>query len=118
MSIRSPLISGKKIFGKVVLTLTDHQDEHPRCVNLSEKTLREIYHLYQNHIEIDRSKYTKKLNLDDLNINDNEANSVIIGFPNITYNPNFFSIISSEYLRYKNMNLLLELKDFPILQID
>jgi hypothetical protein len=115
LNIYASTIYGKKIFGKVVLTLTDHQDEHPRCLNLSEKTIKEIYHLYRNHIEIDRSKYTKKLNFEDLNIDEiNKINS----FPNITYNPNFFSIISSEYLRYKNMNLLFELKDFPILQID
>lgn len=115
LNIYATTIYGKKIFGKVVITLTDHHDEHPRCLNLTEKTLKEIYHLYKNHIEINRSKYTKKLNFEDLNIDEvNQINS----FPNITYNPNFFSIISSEYLRYKNMNLLFELKDFPILQID
>jgi hypothetical protein len=119
LNVYASTIYGKKIFGKVVLTLTDHQDEHPRCVNLTEKTLREIYHLYRNHIEIDRSRYTKKFSLDDLNLNEvNRVENQINCFPNITYNPNFFSIISSEYLRYKNMNLLLELKDFPILQID
>lgn len=126
LNIHASTIYGKKIFGKVVITLTDHQDEHPRCINLTEKTLKEIYHLYRNQIEIDRSKYTKKINLDDLNIDEtinrvnhiNEETNRVNGFPNITYNPNFFSIISSEYLRYKNMNLILELKDFPLLQID
>lgn len=126
LNIYASTIYGKKIFGKVVITLTDHQDEHPRCLNLTEKALKEIYHLYRNHIEIDRGKYTKKMNLDDLNIDEvnkkiNQVNgkiNIINGFPNITYNPNFFSIISSEYLRYKNMNLLFELKDFPILQVD
>lgn len=118
LNLYASTIYGKKIFGKVVLTLTDHQDEHPRCINLTEKTLKEIYHLYKNQIEIDRARYTKKVNLDDLNIDQINQIKYINGFPNITYNPNFFSIISSEYLRYKNMNLLLELKDFPILQID
>jgi len=119
LNIYASTLYGKQIFGKVVLTLTDHQDEHPRCVNLTEKILKEIYHLYRNQIEIDRSKYTKKMNFDDLNINEvNKKINTINGFPNITYNPNFFSIVSSEYLRYKNMNLLLELKDFPILNID
>ena len=90
INVYASTIYGKKIFGKVVLTLTDHQDEHPRCVNLTEKILREIYHLYKNHIEIDRSKYTTKFSLDDLNIDGvNKTNQVnlINGFPNITYNP-------------------------------
>jgi len=119
LNVYASTIYGKKIFGKVVLTLTDHQDEHPRCLNLTEKIFKEILHLYKNHIEIDRSRYTKKINLEDLNIDEiNKKMNTINNFPNITYNPNFFSIISSEYIRYKNMNLIFELKDFPILQID
>jgi len=118
LNIYASTIYGKKIFGKVVLTLTDHHDEHPRCLNLTEKTVKEIYHLYNNCIEIERSKYTKKLNLEDLNIDEKNKIEQINLFPNITYNPNFFSIISSEYIKYKNINLILELKDFPILQID
>ena len=124
-------IYGQKIYGKVTITLTDHHDEHPRCVNLPEKILREIYHLYRNQVEIDRGRYTKKITLDDLNIDEinqidqvnektNKINKInkINGFPNITYIPNFFSIISSEYLRYKNMNLILDFKDFTVLKLD
>lgn len=120
LNIYATIIYGKKIYGKVVLTLTDHHDEHPRCVNLTEKIIKEIYHLYKNKIEIDRSRYTKKLTMDDLNLeqNNEEKKGHVNEFPNITYNPNFYSIISSEYIRYKNMDLTVELKDFPILKID
>lgn len=119
LNIYATAIYGKKIYGKVVLTLTDHQDEHPRCVNLTEKEFKKIYHLYKNKIEIDRSKYGKKLTLEDLNLNNMPTQlNKINGFPNITYNPNFYSIISQEYFQYKNLDLALDLKDFPVLHID
>jgi hypothetical protein len=108
-------IYGKKIYGKVILTLVDHQTENPRCLNLNEKIIKEIYHLFKNKIEIDRTRYTKKLPLDDLTITETGE---LFGFPNITLNPNFFSIISGEYLRYKNQNIELVLEDLPTLQID
>jgi hypothetical protein len=120
LNIYASTIYGKKIYGKVTLTLIDHHDEHPRCVNLSEKIFKEIYHLHKNQIEIDRNKYTKKLTLDDLHLDtvNTELNDRINGFPNITFNPNFYSIISSEYVRYKNMNLILDIKDFAVLKLD
>ena len=112
-------IYGKKIYGQITITLTDHQDENPRCINLTEKIIKEIYFLYKNKIEIDRNRYTKNISLDDVNINEQiNGETIINGFPNITYNPNFFSIISSEYLRYKNTNLSLDITNFPVLQID
>jgi hypothetical protein len=120
LNVYATTIYGKKIYGTVTITLIDHQTEHPRCLNLTEKILKEIYHLFKNQIEIDRARYTNQLPLDDVNVNIDEKGGLgrLGGFPNITLNPNFFSIISNEYFRYKNLSIEPNLKDLPILQID
>jgi hypothetical protein len=123
LNLMATVIYGKKIYGKVTITLLDYQDEHPRCINLTEKNIKEIFHLYKNKITIDRNRYTKKISMDDINLDNtleitSDDRNIIKGFPNITLNPNFFSIISAEYYRYKNENLEIDLNQFNNLQID
>jgi hypothetical protein len=81
----------KKIYGRVFVTLTDHNDENPQCLDLTEDTMKEIYHLHAIEEELEHTKYAKKFDLD------NQEN-----FPQISYDPNFFSIIHIEYEQKKN----------------
>ncbi len=81
----------KKIFGRVFVTLTDHNDENPQCLDLNIDTMKQIYHLHAIEEELDHTKYAKKFDLDH---KDN--------FPQISYDPNFFSIINIEYEKKKN----------------
>ncbi len=81
----------KKIYGRVFVTLTDHNDENPQCLDLNIDTMKQIYHLHEIEEELDHTKYAKKFDLDH---KDN--------FPQISYDPNFFSIINIEYEKKKN----------------
>ena len=54
--------------------------------------MKKIYHLHGIEEEVDHEKYAKKFNLE--NNNDN--------FPQINYDPNFFSIIEIEYNKKQN----------------
>ncbi len=76
----------KKIYGRVFITLTDNNDEHPQCINLDKKTINQIYHLHAIEEELEHTKYAKKFDLENQD-----------SFPQINYDPNFFSIINLEY---------------------
>ena len=82
----------KKIYGRVFVTLIDNNDEFPQCLDLTEETMKEIFHLHAIEEELDHTKYAKKFDLD------NQEN-----FPQINYDPNFFSIIHMEYEKKKNI---------------
>ena len=82
----------KKIYGRVFVTLTDNNDENPQCIDINEETMKKIYHLHGIEEEVDHAKHAKKFNLE--NNNDN--------FPQINYDPNFFSIIEVEYNKKQN----------------
>lgn len=81
----------KKIYGKVFITLLDNNDEHPQHLDLNEDLIMQIYHLYSIEKEIDHEKYKKSFDLQ------NQEN-----FPQINYDPNFFSIIEKEFQKYKD----------------
>lgn len=84
----------KKIYGIVFVTLVDNNDESPQFLDLSQDTLKEIYHLHGIEQVVDHTLYAKKF---DMNDHDN--------FPQINYDPNFFSIVHTEYNLKKNINL-------------
>ena len=81
----------KKIYGRVFITLTDNNDENPQCINLDINTLNQIYHLHAIEEELDNTKYSKKFDLENQD-----------KFPQINYDPNFFSIINLEYIKKEN----------------
>jgi hypothetical protein len=76
----------KKIYGRVFVSLTDNNDEQPQLLDLDANTIREIYHLHGIEQELDHTKYARKF---DLSAQEN--------FPQINYDPNFFSIIHKEF---------------------
>ena len=82
----------KKIYGRVFITLTDNNDEHPQCISLDMNTLNQIYHLHAIEEELDHTKYAKKFDLENQDM-----------FPQINYDPNFFSIINLEYIKKENV---------------
>jgi len=111
------IIYGKKIYGKVYITLIDNKEDMPVTLNLSKDILMKIYHLCGCNIDIDRSVYTKKLSLDDLNIN-NYENGIITGFPNITLDPNFFSIICTEYNKHFDKKIIVDSNQLQDLKVE
>lgn len=92
LNLIASTIYRKKIYGRVFVTLTDNNDENPQSLDLSIDTLKKIYHLHAIEEELDHTKYAKKFDLS------NTAN-----FPQINYDPNFFSIINIEYQKKKNV---------------
>jgi len=110
------IIFGKKIYGNCLVSLCDNDDSSPKPFNLITDTLNNIYYLSLRHrcekIEVDRKKYSRKLNMDNRSLDDNLINTdhfVHNGFPEITLCPNFFYIIKQEVLnldinKYKTMD--------------
>jgi hypothetical protein len=92
LNVIASTIYRKKIYGRVFITLTDNNDEMPQFLDLSIQTLKKIYHLHAIEEELDHTKYAKQF---DLSKKDN--------FPQINYDPNFFSIINIEYQKKKNV---------------
>lgn len=92
LNLIASTIYRKKIYGRVFVTLTDNNDENPQSLNLSIDILKKIYHLHAIEEELEYTKYAKKF---DLNNTDN--------FPQINYDPNFFSIIHMEYQKKENV---------------
>ncbi len=91
----------KKIYGRVFITLTDNNDEHPQCINLDKNTLNQIYHLHAIEEELDHTKYAKKFDLENQD-----------SFPQINYDPNFFSIINLEYKKKENVTSKTDVNKF------
>ena len=91
----------KKIYGRVFITLTDNNDEHPQCINLDKYTLNQIYHLHAIEEELDHTKYAKKFDLENQDT-----------FPQINYDPNLFSIINLEYIKKENVTHKTDIDNF------
>jgi hypothetical protein len=84
------VIYRKKIYGRVFITLIDNNDDNPKFLDLDENIIKQIYHLHLIEEELDHTKYSKQFNMENNN------------FPQINYDPNFFSIINKEYELKKN----------------
>ena len=91
----------KKIYGRVFITLIDNNDEHPQHINLDKNTINQIYHLHAIEEELDHTKYAKKFDLE------NE-----VTFPQINYDPNFFSIINLEYNKKEQLSHKSDINKF------
>ena len=99
------MIYGKKIYGNVLLSLSDNSDSSPTNLDLTKDIILNIYNIsvyYRlNNLEIDRKKYAREININNRDIE--EYNPDIHkdfqhnGFPEITLCPNFFQIIDKEY---------------------
>lgn len=110
------IIFKKKIYGNCLVSLCDNSDTTPTPLNLTSEIFLQIYYLslhnYLNKTEIERKKYSRKLNMNNRSLEDqfiNTENFIHNNFPEITLCPNFFYIIKKEYLKldinlYKNMS--------------
>jgi hypothetical protein len=95
------MIYRKKIYGKVFITLLDNNDEHPQHLDLNEDLIMQIYHLHAIEKEIDHEKYKKSFDLQNQE-----------KFPQINYDPNFFSIIHKEFQKYKDFEQKTDINKF------
>jgi hypothetical protein len=95
------IIYRKKIYGKVFISLLDNNDEHPQHLDINEDLIMQIYHLHAIEKEIDHEKYKKAFDLQ------NQEN-----FPQINYDPNFFSIINKEFQKYKDFQHKTDINKF------
>ena len=91
----------KKIYGRIFITLTDNNDEHPQHINLDKNTINQIYHLHAIEEELDQAKHSKKFDLENQE-----------SFPQINYDPNFFSIINLEYIKKENIPQKTDINKF------
>ena len=117
------IIFGKKIYGNCVVSLCDFDDSSPKPLNLDKEIFMNIYYLSLhnrlNKSEIDRKKYSRKLNLDNRSLDDNLINTEYFlhnNFPEVTLCPNFFYIIKKEYLNL-DINIYINMPELDIINI-
>jgi hypothetical protein len=91
----------KKVYGKVFVTLTDNNDEQPQLLDLDINTMKEIHHLHGIEEELDHTKYARKFDLSSQE-----------KFPQINYDPNFFSIIHREYEKKLDIKIKTDVDKF------
>jgi hypothetical protein len=98
------IIFGKKIYGNCLVSLCDNDDSSPKPLDIDYVLFLQIYYLALKNLlektEIDRKKYTRKINLDNRNLEDADIYTDYFkhnNFPEITLCPNFFYIIKKEY---------------------
>jgi hypothetical protein len=109
---KASIIFGKKIYGNCLISLCDNDDSSPKPLDIDDELFSHLYYLSLKHnidkIEINRKKYSRKLNLDNRNLSDDDIytdNFVHNNFPEITLCPNFFYIIKREYENINKVNL-------------
>jgi len=100
------VIYGRRVYGNVLISLTDNSDSSPINFDIDADLLNMIYMvcLYNkvNKCEIDKKKYARKMELNNKDIEDYDPTKHTDfnhnGFPEVTLCPNFFYIIKNEYI--------------------
>lgn len=92
LNVIASTIYRQRIYGRVFISLTDNNNENPQYLNLSIETINQIYHLHAIEEELDHTIYSKEFDLNNID-----------KFPQINYDPNFFSIINIEYQKKINV---------------
>jgi len=106
LNIIASTIYGKKIYGEVYLTLTTTREDYVNNLNINKELLHELYYIYATKSqEINFKKYVVKPIETTSDLNNN-------GFPAVTYYPNFFLVIHSEYNSIKNKNIIVHPNTF------
>jgi hypothetical protein len=113
-------IYGKKIYGNVLISLSDNSDSSPLNLNMTQELITQIYSIsvYHkiNNTEINRKQYARKIELENKDIEDyNPAIHTEFNhnnFPEITLSPNFFQIIKLEYIKINNNYENIQVDDF------
>jgi hypothetical protein len=104
------IIYGKKIYGNVLISLSDNSDSSPLNLDMTKNLIKMIgtitIYTKSTNTEVDRKNYSRKLEIVNKDIE--EYNPEIHkdfhhnNFPEITLCPNFFQIVQGEYNRIKN----------------
>ena len=104
------IIYGKKIYGNVLISLSDNSDSSPLNLDLTHNLIKMIGTVIMNtkstNTEVDRKRYSRKLDIVNKDIEDYNPDIHKYfyhnNFPEITLCPNFFQIVKGEYNRMKN----------------
>jgi hypothetical protein len=104
------IIYGKKIYGNVLISLSDNSDSSPLNLDITDSVIKMIgtiiAYTKSTNTEVDRKRYSRKLDIVNKDIEDYNPeihkDFTHNNFPEITLCPNFFQIIKGEYDRMKN----------------
>ncbi len=117
LNVFASAIYGQKLYGNVLISLSDNSDSAPVNLDLTQDLIKKIasvilYHKL-NNTDIDRKKYSRKLHIENKDIPDYNPDIHTSfdhnNFPEVTLCPNFFQIIKEEYNNIKNKNDLITL---------
>ncbi len=117
LNVYASAIYGQKIYGNVLISMSDNSDSSPVNLDLTEDMLKKIATVILNHklnkTDIDRKKYSRKLHIENKDIPDYNPDVHISfdhnNFPEVTLCPNFFQIIKQEYNNIKNKSNIITL---------
>ncbi len=104
------IIYGKKIYGNVLVSLSDNSDSSPLNLDLTNNLIKMIgtiiAYTKSTNTEVDRKRYSRKLDIVNKDIEEYDPNIhkefKHNNFPEITLCPNFFQIVKGEYNRIKS----------------
>lgn len=99
---KASVIYGKKIYGEVFITLTSTREDYNSNLNMTIDLFDKLYLLHATKSsELNLQKYARK---------PRETSSSLFeyGFPQITYDPNIFTVIDNEYKINKNKQIILK----------
>jgi len=90
----------KKIYGNVLISLSDGNDNFQKNIDLDKNTMNNIINISSKLYQIDKESYRRQIDLDNLTLNDdstNDSNKFIHNnFPVVALCPNFYYILKNE----------------------
>jgi len=104
------IIYGKKIYGNVLISLSDNSDSSPLNLDMTNNLIKMIgtitAYTKSTNTEVDRKRFSRKIDIVNKDIEDYnpEIHKYFChnNFPEITLCPNFFQIVKGEYTRIKS----------------
>lgn len=98
----------KKIYGNVLISLCDQNDNDEKNIDLNKDVIKYIINTLSKKYEIDKSQYSRQIYLNNLTLNDstqenesvNKNKFIHNNFPVIALYPNFYSILKQENEKY------------------
>jgi hypothetical protein len=104
-NIAASNIYKKKIYGNVLISLSDGNDNYQKNIDLDRNTINNIINISSKFYQIDKSSYRRQIDLDNLTLNDDTRSTKFIhnNFPVVALCPNFYYILKNENQKCSNL---------------
>lgn len=96
----------KKIYGNVLISLSDGNDNYQKNIDLDKNTIKNIINITSKNHQIDKTQYQRQINLDNLTLDEDIKSTsqstkfIHNNFPVVALCPNFYYIVKNESEKY------------------